>query len=164
MYRNLFVPVDGSPLSLRAMEASIALAKQLGAAITGFVVEPDAPMPMEGSPLPAYTEATEKHIVRTDTHAHDVLSRFEVMAAPSCLASAMLAAIARRLSGLPSTGTKRLRYMGDFRCFDVVHCRPDAGLALDACQDWCEPSTNTQCASYSGLNCAPRLPAPGGQG
>ena len=53
MYRNLFVPVDGSPLSLRAMAASIALAKQLGAAITGFVVEPDAPMPMEGSPLPA---------------------------------------------------------------------------------------------------------------
>ena len=86
MYRNLFVPVDGSKLSLRAMEASIALAKQLGAGITGFVVEPDAPMPMEGSPLPAYTEATEKHIVRTDTHAHDVLSRFEVKAAQSGVA------------------------------------------------------------------------------
>ena len=31
MYRNLFVPVDGSVLSERAMVASIALAKQLGA-------------------------------------------------------------------------------------------------------------------------------------
>jgi nucleotide-binding universal stress UspA family protein len=80
MYRKLFVPVDGGPLSLRAMAASIALAKQLGAAITGFVVEPDAPLPMEGSPLPAYAEATEKHIARTDTHAHNVLARFEVLA------------------------------------------------------------------------------------
>ena len=86
MYRNLFVPVDGTTLSLRAMAASIALAKQLGAAITGFVVEPDTPMPMEGSPLPAYAEATEKHIVRTDTHAHKVLSRFEVMAAEAGVA------------------------------------------------------------------------------
>jgi nucleotide-binding universal stress UspA family protein len=81
MYRNLFVPVDGSPLSLRAMEASIALAKQLGATITGFVVEPDAPMPTVGTQLPAYEQATEKHIERTDTHARNVLSRFEVMAA-----------------------------------------------------------------------------------
>ena len=81
MYRKLFVPVDGSPLSLRAMASSIALAKQLGAAITGFVVEPDAQMPMEGAPLPAYTQATEEHIERTDTHAHKVLSRFELMAA-----------------------------------------------------------------------------------
>ena len=86
MYRNLFVPVDGSPLSLRAMAASLALAKQLSAAITGFVVEPDAPMPMEGSPLLAYTEATEKHIARTDNHALDVLTRFEVMAAEAGVA------------------------------------------------------------------------------
>ena len=36
MYRNLFVPVDGSPLSERAMQASIDLARQLGAAFTGL--------------------------------------------------------------------------------------------------------------------------------
>jgi nucleotide-binding universal stress UspA family protein len=81
MYRNLFVPVDGSPLSLRAMEGSIALAKQLGAAITGFVVEPDVPMPTVGTELPAYEKLTEKHIMQTDTHARKVLSHFEVMAA-----------------------------------------------------------------------------------
>ena len=86
MYRNLFVPVDGSTLSLRAMEASIALAKQLGAAITGFVVEPDAPLPTVGTQLPAYEKATEKHIVRTDTHARNILSRFEVMAAEAGVA------------------------------------------------------------------------------
>lgn len=81
MYRKLFVPVDGSPLSLRAMEASIALAKQLGAGITGFVVEPDVPLPTVGTQLPAYEKAAEAHIETTDTHARKVLSNFEVMAA-----------------------------------------------------------------------------------
>lgn len=86
MYRKLFVPVDGSTLSLRAMAASIALAKQLGAAITGFVVEPDAPLPTVSTPLPAYAQATEQHIERTDGHARNVLSRFEVMAAEAGVA------------------------------------------------------------------------------
>ena len=86
MYRNLFVPVDGSVLSERAMVASIALAKQLGAAITGFVVEPDAPLPTVGTQLPAYERQTEKHIERTDTHARKVLSHFEVMAAEAGVA------------------------------------------------------------------------------
>ena len=90
MYRNLFVPVDGSKLSLRAMEASIALAKQLGAGITGFVVEPDAPMPSPGTHMANYEKATEAHIVRTDTHAHNVLSRFEMMAAEAGVAFAGL--------------------------------------------------------------------------
>jgi nucleotide-binding universal stress UspA family protein len=80
MYRNLFVPVDGSVLSERAMEASIELAKQLGAAITGFVVEPDAPLPTVGTQLPAYEVATERHIEKTDTHARQVLTRFELKA------------------------------------------------------------------------------------
>ncbi|OGB08062.1 MAG: universal stress protein [Burkholderiales bacterium RIFCSPHIGHO2_12_FULL_69_20] len=80
MYRNLFVPVDGSVLSERAMEASIELAKQLGAAITGFVVEPDAPLPTVGTQLPAYEAATERHIEKTDTHARQVLTRFEIKA------------------------------------------------------------------------------------
>ena len=86
MYRNLFVPVDGSPLSERAMQASIDLARQLGAAITGFVVEPDAPMPTVGTQLPAYEAATERHIERTDTHARAVLTRFELMAADAGVA------------------------------------------------------------------------------
>ncbi len=86
MYRNLFVPVDGSALSERAMVDSIRLAKQLGAAITGFVVEPDAPLPTVGTQLPAYEKQTERHIERTDTHAHRVLTHFEVKAAEAGVA------------------------------------------------------------------------------
>ncbi|MBY0465378.1 MAG: universal stress protein, partial [Burkholderiales bacterium] len=44
MYKHLFVPVDGSELSHQAMDGSIELAQQLGAKITGFVVEPDLPI------------------------------------------------------------------------------------------------------------------------
>jgi len=86
MFTNLFVPVDGSALSERAMVASIALAKQLGAAITGFVVEPDAPLPTVGTQLPAYAKQTEMHIERTDTHAHKVLTHFELKAAEAGVA------------------------------------------------------------------------------
>jgi nucleotide-binding universal stress UspA family protein len=43
MYQRILVPVDGSALSDRAIDASIGLARQLGAAITGFVAEQPPP-------------------------------------------------------------------------------------------------------------------------
>lgn len=81
MYKNLFVPVDGGAQSVRAMQASIALARQLGAAITGFVVEPDVPMPAMGGTIKAYEAASTRHIERTDAHARSILTRFERLAA-----------------------------------------------------------------------------------
>jgi len=56
MYRNLFVPVDGSANGERATQ------------------------------LPAYEQATERHIERTDTHARSVLTRFELKAAEAGVA------------------------------------------------------------------------------
>ena len=81
MYRKLFVPVDGSELSQRAMQNSIELAHQLGASIFGFVVEPDAPFPVEGMQMSNYERDTAAHISRTDTHAHELLSNFQEQAA-----------------------------------------------------------------------------------
>ena len=44
MYRNLLVPTDGSPLSLKAAKAAAGLAQGLGARITAvFVMEPFEP-------------------------------------------------------------------------------------------------------------------------
>ena len=80
MYKNLLVPVDGTNLSERAMRASIDLARQLGAAITGFVVEPDMPLPNVGTQPGAYARQREAHEQRTDGHAHDVLTQFGEMA------------------------------------------------------------------------------------
>ena len=76
MYKKLLVPVDGSALSDRAMDQSIALARQLNASITAFVVEPEMPLPNAGTRPIAYQRQMSAHEARTDTHAHEVLSRF----------------------------------------------------------------------------------------
>jgi nucleotide-binding universal stress UspA family protein len=76
MYKNLLVPIDGTDLAERAMEQSIELARQLGAAIVGFVVEPDMPLPNVGTQPSAYQRQREQHEVATDTHAHALLTRF----------------------------------------------------------------------------------------
>lgn len=80
MYRKLFVPVDGSALSERAMQASLDLARQLGAAVVGFVVEPELPMPAYGTVIANYERIDEAHVQRTDGHARDLLQRFEQQA------------------------------------------------------------------------------------
>lgn len=80
MIKNLFVPVDGSELSERAMTESVALARQLGAAITAFIAEPDTPLPNLGTNVNAYQRAASAHEARTDAHAQQVLSRFEALA------------------------------------------------------------------------------------
>ena len=48
MIKRMLVPIDGGDLAPRTIEASIALAKQLGAAIVGFVAEPPVPLPSPG--------------------------------------------------------------------------------------------------------------------
>ena len=80
MYKKLLVPVDGSELSAHAMEASIALARQLGAAIVGFVAEPDMPLPNVGTQPVVYARQRDVHETRTDTHAHEVLAQFGELA------------------------------------------------------------------------------------
>jgi nucleotide-binding universal stress UspA family protein len=81
MYQKIFVPVDGSALSEHAMQASIGLARQLGASITGFVVEPDVPLPAPDARMSEYEQRAERHIEKTDTHAHRVLTAFQAKAA-----------------------------------------------------------------------------------
>jgi nucleotide-binding universal stress UspA family protein len=77
MYQRLLVPVDGSELSARAMHKSIELARQLGAAITGFVAEPVGPSPAPGSSPRAVEEACSVHEERAAEHARRVLRDFE---------------------------------------------------------------------------------------
>lgn len=80
-YKRLLVPVDGTYLSERAIHASIDLARQLGAAITGFVAEPVMP-----APAVAHTDAwleddARAHDAITETRARQVLADFERRAA-----------------------------------------------------------------------------------
>ena len=69
MYKKLFVPVDGSELSHRAMDGSIELAKQLGATINGFVVEPDLPLSVVSPDAHTSTERIKRHEAQNEAHA-----------------------------------------------------------------------------------------------
>lgn len=80
MYKRILVPVDGSELTDRAIDASIELARQLGAAITGFVAEPVpsvSPVPRSQS---VFQEEIREHDAVTAAHARAVLQRFEAAA------------------------------------------------------------------------------------
>lgn len=77
MYKHLFVPVDGSVLSHRAMDGSIDLAKQLGARITGFVVEPDLPVSATSHDAQAFASHIQEHDAKNQAHAKALLDQFE---------------------------------------------------------------------------------------
>jgi nucleotide-binding universal stress UspA family protein len=80
MYQRILVPVDGSELSERAIAGSIALARQLNAALVGFVAEPLV-APVSGVRQPwLLEEEASGHDAMTEAHARTVLSRFEALA------------------------------------------------------------------------------------
>lgn len=80
MYSHLLVPLDGSELSERAAQASLELARRLGARVTGFVAEAQPPLPHMGSNVAVYRHDTDAHLARTEAHAHRVLDQFKARA------------------------------------------------------------------------------------
>jgi len=68
MIERVLVPIDGGALDAKAFAMSIALAHQLGAAITGFIVEPFNVAP------------THRSDASLQAHAHGILDRFERLA------------------------------------------------------------------------------------
>ncbi len=70
--KRLLVPIDGAELMPRAIAASVALAAQLGAAITGFIAQ--APVPL---PTGMAVSVEEARAVET---AKRLLQRFESQA------------------------------------------------------------------------------------
>lgn len=81
MYRHLLVPVDGSALTDRAIAASLDLARQLGASVTGFIAERPAPPPAPGGARQRWRRDLDEHDALTAAHADAVLTRFAAQAA-----------------------------------------------------------------------------------
>ena len=77
MYKHLFVPIDGSDLSKRAMDDSIALAKHLGARITGFIAEPEIGLSTVNPDPGVFTERMRTHERKNEQHATALLKHFE---------------------------------------------------------------------------------------
>lgn len=97
MFTHLLVPIDGSELAQHAVDQSVALARKLGARITGFVAEPLASLPNESSDITAYRRTAEEHRARTEAHAHAVLAGFKAVALAQ---------------GVP--------FQGQFKCTDAI--------------------------------------------
>lgn len=75
MFKRLLVPVDGAELTARAIDASVALARQLDAVIVGFVAEPPAPAPASSGADRLPVATVEQ--LRTEEHARQLLRQFE---------------------------------------------------------------------------------------
>ncbi|MCU0775855.1 MAG: universal stress protein [Ideonella sp.] len=80
MFKRILVPIDGSDLSARAIEASIELARTLGATLLGFVAEPLAPLPATPAMRPLLQQEQLEHDALTQAHATPILARFEAAA------------------------------------------------------------------------------------
>ena len=76
MYQRILVPLDGSDLTDRAIDASIELARQLGAAITGFIAEPPHDMPPKPPSGLALPNDADEDDAMTPARAHELLEHF----------------------------------------------------------------------------------------
>jgi nucleotide-binding universal stress UspA family protein len=76
MFKRILVPIDGSDLSVRAIEASIALARSLGSTVVGFVAEPLAPLPATAATRTLLQQEQLEHDALTEAHARPILARF----------------------------------------------------------------------------------------
>ncbi|MEY8688866.1 MAG: universal stress protein [Leptothrix sp. (in: b-proteobacteria)] len=78
MFQHLLVPVDGSELSERAIDASIELAVKFGARITGLVVEPEVSLAAVAMANPAtLARDVQNQDAESQAHANKVLGHFE---------------------------------------------------------------------------------------
>jgi nucleotide-binding universal stress UspA family protein len=78
MFKNILIPTDGSELSRKAALQGVALAKALGAKVTGFFAAPPATPIVYRNSLPVgYTTPTEhEQIIEKTTAKHlDFIAR-----------------------------------------------------------------------------------------
>ena len=86
MFKQLLVPIDGSELATHAITQGLALARQLSASVTGFVVEAMPALPGMGTHLANYQREVKAHEAQTEAHAKKLLAAFEQAAADAGVA------------------------------------------------------------------------------
>ena len=74
MYRNILVATDGSKLSLKAAAHAIALAKVIGARVTGFHASPDYPMPVYADGVIFETVSRKEYAAQCQKEADKILA------------------------------------------------------------------------------------------
>jgi nucleotide-binding universal stress UspA family protein len=80
MYQRILVPIDGTILSDRAMQAGIELALQLRAAITGFIVVRPRTGPFKLQAATGEGEEEAEPEITAEHAAQQALAKFETLA------------------------------------------------------------------------------------
>lgn len=81
MFTHVLLPIDGSELSQRAVDAGIDVASRYGATITAFVAEAPAPPPVVGQGAVGHVRRMEEHRRRAAERAQALLDAVKAKAA-----------------------------------------------------------------------------------
>ncbi len=73
MYRNILIPTDGSPDSRAAIASGVALAKSVGAKVTGFFAAPAATPLVYRGLIPVGYMTPEQHAALIEKSAQQIL-------------------------------------------------------------------------------------------
>jgi nucleotide-binding universal stress UspA family protein len=77
MFKHILIPTDGSPLSQKAVVGGIALAKSLGAKVTGFFAAPPATPVIYRAHMPVGLAQPAEHARLIERTAAKYLNRIE---------------------------------------------------------------------------------------
>lgn len=89
MFKNILIPMDGSPPSQKAVVQAVALAKSVGAKVTGFFAAPPATPIVYRNNLPVGYATPEEHakmIEKTTAKHLDFIERTAKKAGVPCVA------------------------------------------------------------------------------
>jgi nucleotide-binding universal stress UspA family protein len=74
MYKHILVPIDGTPLGNKAIDAAIVLARDDGAHVTFFTAVPEYQVPGEGEVIAHKVISIGEHARRSERKASDILA------------------------------------------------------------------------------------------
>jgi len=80
MFKNILIPTDGSPVSLKAIEAGVKFAKAHGAKVTGLFAAPSATPVIYRNHLPVGYTTPAAHAKAIEKTARQYLSVIEAAA------------------------------------------------------------------------------------
>src|SRR5512145_1742948 len=77
MFKHILIPTDGSPVSAKAVKAGIALAKESGARVTGYIAVEPVPLRLYGEGYVADKRTVEEFERRSRAQAKKHVAAIE---------------------------------------------------------------------------------------
>ena len=74
MYKHILIPIDGTPLGSKAVDAGITLARDNAAKITFFTAVPEYQVPGEGEVMAHKVVSISEHARRSERRANEILA------------------------------------------------------------------------------------------